>query len=48
LRVAEDAVTRWRAAANKSDTDLEQWIIHVLDLAARQELGGDSDPAIEE
>lgn len=39
LRVTEDAVRRWRAAADRASTDFEAWIIHVLDEAAADEFG---------
>lgn len=43
LRVAEDAVTRWRSAADRAETDFEKWIIHVLDEAAAEELRRDAE-----
>jgi hypothetical protein len=38
LRVAEDAVTRWRTAADRAETDFEQWIIRALDEAATEQM----------
>jgi hypothetical protein len=41
VRVTADRIDRWRAAAEQSEHDFEDWLVATLDWAATRELGAD-------